>query len=151
MSILKHLPSCTPLFLLCSRKCILYVCASSRILSPEYPFIPLLNPLAESRSNAHISLHPPSPGALNPDASQVRTIELSIIELTQPLQPFLKGELGGSGGEYMTSGSFGDSILAAARPKRWGVSDQDKRREFDPTRVELFTLLDGACYKGYLG
>jgi hypothetical protein len=41
----------------------------------------------------------------------------------------------------LTSGPFGDSMSAAARPKRWGVSRQAKGQEFDPTRVELFTLL----------
>jgi hypothetical protein len=40
-----------------------------------------------------------------------------------------------------TSGPFGDSMLAAARPKRWGVSRQAKCREFDPTSFEIFTLL----------
>jgi hypothetical protein len=47
---------------------------------------------------------------------------------------------------YLTSGPFGDSMSAAARPKRWGVFRQAEGREFDPSRVELFTLLDGACY-----
>jgi hypothetical protein len=46
----------------------------------------------------------------------------------------------------MTSGPFGDSMSAAARPKRWGVFRQAKGPEFDPFRVdpfrvELFTLL----------
>jgi hypothetical protein len=41
----------------------------------------------------------------------------------------------------LTSGPFGDSMSAAARPKRWGVSRQAKGREFDPTKVEFFTLL----------
>jgi hypothetical protein len=40
----------------------------------------------------------------------------------------------------LTSGPFGDS-MSAARPKRWGVSRQAKDREFNPTRVELITLL----------
>jgi hypothetical protein len=40
-----------------------------------------------------------------------------------------------------TSGPFGDSMSAAARPKRWGVFRQAKGREFDPFRFELFTLL----------
>jgi hypothetical protein len=40
-----------------------------------------------------------------------------------------------------TSGPFGDSMSAAARPKRWGVFRQAKGREFDPSRVELFTQL----------
>jgi hypothetical protein len=42
---------------------------------------------------------------------------------------------------FLTSGRFVDSMSAAARPKRWGVSRQGKARELDPTRVELFTLL----------
>jgi hypothetical protein len=41
----------------------------------------------------------------------------------------------------LTSGPFGDSMSAAARPKRWGVFRQAIGREFDPSRVELFTLL----------
>jgi hypothetical protein len=41
----------------------------------------------------------------------------------------------------LTSGPFGDSLTAAARPKRLGVSRQAKGREFDSTMVELFTLL----------
>jgi hypothetical protein len=41
----------------------------------------------------------------------------------------------------MTSGPFGDSLAAAARPKRWGMSLQAKCLEFDPTNVELLTLL----------
>jgi hypothetical protein len=50
----------------------------------------------------------------------------------------------------LTSGPFGDSMSAAARPKRWGVFRQAKGREFDPSKVEfggigLFALLDGAC------
>jgi hypothetical protein len=52
-----------------------------------------------------------------------------------------------------SSARFGDSVLAAARRKRWvclrrstqalGVSRQAKGREFDQTMVEFFTLLDG--------
>jgi hypothetical protein len=41
----------------------------------------------------------------------------------------------------LTSGPFGVSMSAAARPKRWGVFRQAKGREFDRTRVEVFTLL----------
>jgi hypothetical protein len=63
----------------------------------------------------------------------------------------LRDMVGPRGLPYPTSGPFGDSMSAAARPKRWGVSRQAKGREFDPTRVEMFTLPDGACYKGYLG
>jgi hypothetical protein len=46
----------------------------------------------------------------------------------------------------LTSGPFGDPRSAAARLKRWGVSRQAKGREFDPTRVEILALLEGACY-----
>jgi hypothetical protein len=42
------------------------------------------------------------------------------------------------------------SMSAAAKPKRSGESPQAKGREFNPTRVEHFTL-DGKCYEGYLG
>jgi hypothetical protein len=41
----------------------------------------------------------------------------------------------------LTSGPFGDSMSAAARPKRWGVFRQAKGREFDNGVIELFTLL----------
>jgi hypothetical protein len=41
----------------------------------------------------------------------------------------------------LTSGPFGDSMSAAARPKRWGVFRQAKGREFDPSSFEHFTLL----------
>jgi hypothetical protein len=40
----------------------------------------------------------------------------------------------------LTSGPFGDSMSAAARPKRWGESRQETGRDFDHTRVEHFTL-----------
>jgi hypothetical protein len=43
--------------------------------------------------------------------------------------------------DILTSGPFGDSMSAAARPKRWGVFRQAKGREFDPGVIELFTLL----------
>jgi hypothetical protein len=46
----------------------------------------------------------------------------------------------GHGASTLTSGPFGDSMSAAARPKPWGVFRQAKGRQFDPTRVELFTL-----------
>jgi hypothetical protein len=42
-------------------------------------------------------------------------------------------------------------MSAAARPKRWGESRQAKGQELDPTKVEIFTLIDGAFYYGYLG
>jgi hypothetical protein len=42
-------------------------------------------------------------------------------------------------------------MSAAARPKRWSVSRQAKGQEFGPTNFEFLTLLDGACYLGYLG
>jgi hypothetical protein len=38
-----------------------------------------------------------------------------------------------------------DSMLAAVRPMRWGMSRLAKGRDLDPARVEFFTLLDGAC------
>jgi hypothetical protein len=41
----------------------------------------------------------------------------------------------------LTSGPFGDSISAAARPKCWGVSLQTKIQEVDLTEVKLITLL----------
>jgi hypothetical protein len=34
-----------------------------------------------------------------------------------------------------------DPMSAAARPKRWGVSRQVKGQEFNPTKVELSTIL----------
>jgi hypothetical protein len=37
--------------------------------------------------------------------------------------------------------TLGDSMSAAARPKRWDVFRYAKGREFDTSRVELFTLL----------
>jgi N-methylhydantoinase B/oxoprolinase/acetone carboxylase alpha subunit len=41
-----------------------------------------------------------------------------------------------------TSGPFGDSMSAAARPKRWDVSRQAKGRDFvHPTKIGSFTLL----------
>jgi hypothetical protein len=43
-------------------------------------------------------------------------------------------------GDTVTSGPFGVSMSAAARPKRWGVFRQAKGREYDPSRFELFTL-----------
>jgi hypothetical protein len=49
----------------------------------------------------------------------------------------------GSKALLLTSGPFGDSMSAAARPKRWGVSRQAKGQQFDPTQVELFALLTG--------
>jgi hypothetical protein len=47
----------------------------------------------------------------------------------------------GVGRPRLTTGPFGDSISAAARPKRRGVSRQVKGQELDPTKFELFTLL----------
>jgi hypothetical protein len=43
----------------------------------------------------------------------------------------------------LTSRPFGDSMSAAARPQRWGVSRQAKGQEFDPSKGELFTLCTG--------
>jgi hypothetical protein len=54
-------------------------------------------------------------------------------------------------GMFLTSKSFGDSMSAAARPKRWGMSRQAKGQKFDPTEVELLTLLDGTCLLRVLG
>jgi hypothetical protein len=45
----------------------------------------------------------------------------------------------------LTSGPFGDSMSAAARPKRWGVFRQAKGRELKPWNFSLY-LLDGAWY-----
>jgi hypothetical protein len=45
----------------------------------------------------------------------------------------------------LTSGPFGHSMSAAGRPKRRGVSRQAKGKEFDPTKVGLFALLEMAC------
>jgi hypothetical protein len=59
------------------------------------------------------------------------------------------GKGGGGGGSVYTgcrvctigtSGPFGDTMSAAARPKRWGVSRQAKGREIDSNGVEYFTL-----------
>jgi hypothetical protein len=51
---------------------------------------------------------------------------------------------------HLTSGPFGDSMSAAARPKRWGVFRQAKGREFDPSRDRTFhpTYLTGRAIKG---
>jgi hypothetical protein len=47
----------------------------------------------------------------------------------------------------LTSGPIGDSTSAAAGPKRGGVSLRAKGQDFDPTVVEVFTLLfDEACH-----
>jgi hypothetical protein len=40
-----------------------------------------------------------------------------------------------------TSGPSEDSMSAASEPMRWGVSRQAKGREFNPTRVDISTLL----------
>jgi hypothetical protein len=37
--------------------------------------------------------------------------------------------------------TFGNSMSAVARPKRWGISRQAKGQGFDPTKFELFTPL----------
>jgi hypothetical protein len=50
-----------------------------------------------------------------------------------------------------TSGPFGDSMSAAARPKRWGLFRQAKGREFDLSRVKLLTLLYERAIKGTWG
>ena len=51
------------------------------------------------------------------------------------------------------SGPFGDSMSAAARPKRWGVSRQTKGEEFDSARGRTFhpTYLTGRATKGTWG
>jgi hypothetical protein len=47
--------------------------------------------------------------------------------------------------------TFGDSVSAAARAKRWGVSRQ-ANESFIPSGSNFSPyLLDGACYQGYLG
>jgi len=50
------------------------------------------------------------------------------------------------------SGPFGDSMSAAARPKRWVCHVKQKVKSSISPRGELLPyLLDGACYEGYLG
>jgi hypothetical protein len=57
----------------------------------------------------------------------------------------------------LTSGPLKDSMSAAARPKRWGVSRQAIGREFNPTTGEhnpggiKFPLLTLRGMLGYLG
>jgi hypothetical protein len=58
---------------------------------------------------------------------------LSVLRLTSgpPPDPLPKGIL---------CRPEGNSMLASARPKRWGVFRQKKGREFDPNKVEFLTL-----------
>jgi hypothetical protein len=108
-----------------------------------------------SRIEAHMGRMTLQPFSLKPTFLELYNPAISANELhsivsAKCINAACIMDLGGDGVQdhYLTSGPFRDSMSAAARPKRWGVSLQAKGQDFNPTGVEISPYLTRRATKG---